>query len=290
MAAARRFCWLGRLALGLPLLAACSQGAEITTGSTVRSASPSSAFVLPPPGGPAIVSVVERRYANATEQEISLATNATTVGQNWFQVRLFGPVDPRLAGQTALSTRPISFGHMNAEARAALPNVGMARSPYYVQNRYGPFGYSLGRSGADLCLYGWQNIRSRPALIGNNGAIDIRVRLCQAGGSEQELLSVMYGYTVSAYFGDSNWNPYGRPPSPSPTLGQAGAEIYPLGLPRAEGLSTEPPPPPQVPTRRSVVRQPVAAPVQPTPRGPLVPPPPEATSEQPVVPPPSGSD
>ncbi len=287
MSAARSFFGLGWLALGLPLLAACSQGAEIDTGSTVRSTSPSSAFVLPPPGGPAIVSVVERRYANATEQEISLATNATTAGQNWFRVRMFGPVDPRRAGQTALSTKPISLGHMNSEARAALPAASMARSPYYVPNRYGPFGYSLGRSGRDLCLYGWQNIRSRPALIGNNGAIDIRVRLCKAEGSEQELLSVMYGYTVSAYFGDGNWNPYGHPPSPSPTLGQAGAEIYPLGLPRAEGTWTEPPPPPQAP-RRAAIRQPAAVPLQPTPRGPMVPPPPEATEETPVVPPPSG--
>lgn len=268
--------------VALPLLAACAQGAPIQTASTQRAVDATAAFVLPPPGGPGIVSVVERRYNNATQQEISLVTNAHTPGQNWIRVKLFGPVQTQQAGQTDASTMPISFGNVGAEARTALPTAGMQRSPYYVQNRYGPFGYATGRSGQDLCLYGWQKIQSLPKLVGNKGAIDIRLRICEANASEQQLLALMYGYTVSAFFGSQNWNPYGDPAAPPPTLGRSGADVFPAELARAEKAGPVRPAATAAPRR--AVQAPTPPTEQPVPHRPLVPPPPEMMAEPPAVP------
>ncbi|CAM5319418.1 hypothetical protein ATER59S_00997 [Aquamicrobium terrae] len=275
-------------ALMLPLLVACAQGTAVQTGSTGRSVSVAEAFVTPPIGGPPIVAVVERRYSNAIQQEISLATNAHVAGQNWFRAGMFGPVETRQAGQTAASMRPISFGGIQAEARAALPGINVVHSPYYVQNRYGPFGYATGRVGEDLCLYGWQKIVASPRLIGNKGAIDIRLRMCQTGATERQLLAVMYGYTVNAFFGSRNWNPYGNPPPPPVRLGHAGADIYPMDLRREQA--------PAAPRERAALPVPAqrAAPAatplsgSSAPRGPLVPPPPDIMSETPIVPVPPG--
>lgn len=271
------------IALAAPFLAACAQGMPAQTASTQRSVDAAEAFVMPPPGGPRIVSVVERRYNNATQQEISLATNAQTPGQNAFRVRLFGPVEPQWAGQTSASTLPLSFGNIQGEARAALPGMHVVRSPYYVQNRYGPFGYATAASGRDLCLYGWQRIDAAPKLIGNKGAVDIRLRFCQADATEQQLLALMYGYSVNAFFGSRNWNPYGDPPSPPPALGGTGAEIYPLDLARQPATVPEARPAAAAPARR------VAAPAEPpsvvpAPRGTPVPPPPETGPAKTPVP------
>ncbi len=272
------------LVSGLSFLAACSGGEPIHTASTNRSVPLENAFVLPPPGGPTIVGIIERRFTNATQQDIALATNSQAAGQNNLRVRLFGPVERAGAGLSSLSIQSMTPVNVIAEMRAALPGVAMARSPYYVQNRYGPFGYAVGRKGgSDLCLYGWQNLRGSPAVGNNKGQIDIRLRLCQSGATEQQLLSVMYGYTVAAFFSDRGWNPYGDAPPLPEGLGKPGNEIYPLSETRYETVITQPPA--ATPVARA--RQPqavVAPPVQPEPTGPRVPPPP-ALSESGGAPP-----
>ena len=125
------------------LVAGCAGPPEISTSATHEAAPPEKAFVKPPPGGPAIVAVVQ----HGTGQDIMLATHARRPGQNRIHVRLKQHADGALAPLGAI-----------AEMRAALPGIAMRKSPYYVQNRYGPFGYGVGRSGPDLCLYAWQGI------------------------------------------------------------------------------------------------------------------------------------
>lgn len=269
-----------------PLLAACSQDGRIYTASTYGSVAAENAFVSPPPGGPAIVDVIERRYANATEQQIMLSTGSNATGQNFFRARVFGPVERDGAGITKLPRRSLSLTNVGAEMRSALPGVAMQRSPYYVQNRYGPFGYAIGRRGADLCLYGWQDLTETPRIGGYGGRVDIRLRLCRAGASEQQLLSVMYGYTINAYFNRPGWNPYGDPPAPPEGLGRPGTEMLPIGETRYETVLPREEEP--VPARTAPRRAPAVAPqpVQPAPIGPLVPPPPVATGPEAVVPPP----
>lgn len=77
------------------------------------------------------------------------------------RVQLFGPVDRKAAGQTELRAGFLPPSNIGTEMRQLFPGVRMARSPYYVQNRYGPFGYAVGRSSSgDTCLYAWQRLTS----------------------------------------------------------------------------------------------------------------------------------
>ena len=128
---------------------------------------------------------------------------------------------------TALTSEAIA-----GELRAAFPGVPMRVSPDYVQNAYGPFGYATGRgAGRDLCLYGWQRIGGKvmtPFI--RQGAIDVRLRLCEAGASERDLLADMYRYTVRAPFGPG-WSAGEPIPSVNPPIGTPGAMIFPTPVP-----------------------------------------------------------
>ena len=73
-----------RAALGLVaagLLASCA-GNLLPYTSSVRNLLPEEAVIMPPPGGPAIVSVLEEQFSNAIDQQIMLRTDARTPGQN----------------------------------------------------------------------------------------------------------------------------------------------------------------------------------------------------------------
>ena len=233
------------------------------------------AIALPPPGGPAVISVIERRYANAIQQNIVLATEAAAPGENFLRVQMFGPVG-REAGDTRLTDRPIALAGISSEMRQSFPGIAMQRSALYAQNSFGPFGYAFGRHGSrDLCLYAWQRIAgsTQGAPFANMGAIQTRLRLCQAGATEQSLLAVMYGYTLNSAFSSEAWNPLGKPPPADPRLGQTGQPIYP------SSMSLQAPPAEQTapaPRRRS----PPALPV----------PPANTQREEVIVPPPPGSD
>ncbi|MCO5063498.1 MAG: cellulose biosynthesis protein BcsN [Rhizobiaceae bacterium] len=285
--------WLVGL-VALSQLGGCASTDSIGR-SQVRNAAPAEqAFVFPPIGGPAIVGVIEGKRGGRTYQEILLNTNSSVPGQNRFEVSI------------ARNAAPVvdPYPRIFAEARSALPGVRMSRSPYYVQNRYGPFGYSIGRgTSKDLCLFGWQTIRTKASPMTKQGAIDIRLRLCETGATERKLLSVMYGYTVNAFLNSQQWNPYGDPLPPDPELGRRGRDIYPF----ADQAPTETLP---AAPRAQAQRQPGTAvivpekPVQttpvagPSPSGPQVPLPPgsveqgssEAAPTAPLVPPPPSEE
>ncbi|MET0721253.1 MAG: cellulose biosynthesis protein BcsN, partial [Tardiphaga sp.] len=210
------------------LLFACA-GADPETTSTVRTVPAETAFALPPPGGPAIVTISERRYSNAIQQDIALSTSSRTIGQNLLRISLFGPVNFRLAPQATLSDSSLAGTNISHEMRDQLPGVRMTISPYYVQNQYGPFGYAVGRAlSGDLCLYAWQRIRpARSTLIRNRGTISLRLRVCDKRASEEQLLAIVYGLTINAFFSDIQWNPYGDPPGMPASLGRTGSPVYP---------------------------------------------------------------
>lgn len=284
------------------MLAACAQPPPLVNSSGTNLVSTETAFAFPAPGGPAITAVIERRFTNATQQDILLSTSARTPGQNMLRVQLFGPVDTSAAGQTRLRDGYLPIGDIGSEMRQLLPGIRMLRSPYYVQNKYGPFGYAAGRSASgDTCLYGWQRISSTgmtQTWVGNKGSIQLRLRLCDQNASEQRLLDVMYGYTITSSFKTRNWNPYGEPAAPDASLGKAGQPIYPVGISRFETV-TGPPPTAQprqsndgvYRARRQASVEPPPVPPQSAPLGPVVPPPPgaeRANSQVPasLVPPP----
>ncbi|TDK35142.1 cellulose biosynthesis protein BcsN [Rhizobium deserti] len=238
------------LALFMPFALAGCAGQPVQMGSTVKSVPVEQALVMPPPAGPGIVSVVERRYDNAIEQEIHLSTSAMTQGQNKLTVQLFGTTSPFKMSSNTLTSTPVTQAGTASEMRRALPGVRMARSLFYVQNSYGPFGYAFGRgAGTDLCIYAWQQVRAPTGTISpfaNYGSIQIRLRVCEAGATEQKLLAIMYHFTILGAVDAGGWNPYGEPGPVSPALGGIGAPTYP----RPAGMEPMVPAPPQ---RQSVV-------------------------------------
>ncbi len=258
----------------------CAQPPPLMRSTGTSLVAAETAFALPAPGGPAVTAVLERRFANATQQDILLSTSAHTPGQNMLRVQIFGPVDTAAAGESRLREGYLPLSNIGSEIRQALPGIRMQTSPYYVQNKYGPFGYAAGRSASgDTCLYGWQRISSTGVTqtwIGNKGSIQVRLRICDQNAPEQKLLDVMYGYTITSYFKTGNWNPYGEPPPPEASLGKPGQPIYPVGVSRFETVTT-PPAATQQPRRTAHAPRQVLAEPQPTlpaPVGPTVPPPP----------------
>lgn len=288
-------------ALSLALLAGCAARGEIDRFSAVRDVSPREAFVLPQAGGPSIVGVLEQRYNNGVEQEIILSGGGGATGQNLMRVQFIGPVDTSTSGRTALSERSLARTDIAAELRQEFPGVAMRRSALYVQNKYGPFGYATGQIGSTTCLYAWQRLSGTDhatLLLRPRGIINLRLRQCEAGASEAQLLASMYGLGINAFLNHFSWMPYGDPPSPSPTLGQTGAPVYPVPLAPASSTVapaapiSEPAPEsarraaPRVTQRTAprVAPTPPAAPQPlPQPVGPPVPPPPGMTSLDPTA-------
>lgn len=257
-----------------------------------RIVAPVDAMIVPPPGGPGIINVVSTTFPNAIRQDISLATQARSTGENKIAIIQFVGAGGD-GSDAALRDIPFTQVNLTAEALAAWPNSGMAVSPYYVQNDYGPFGYAIGRpSNGDVCIYAWQRIAPglRPSGAVARGAINVRFQMCKRNASEQELLDVMYRLRLKA-----NVHQPGSAPA---AIGRIAAPIRPIG---AQGFSNvinvpapapAPPAAPATPALAPVVTAP--APITPPPGAPIVPSPGGSSVTQPggsgpVVPPPPDS-
>lgn len=258
------------------LLGGCATSlpAPIQTASETRLVAPEEAFALPTPGGPAVMTILERHYANAVEQEIIFVSSSERPGQNFLRVQLFGRPVSRSADHATLENALPEMGAIWLEMDEHLEGVGMVVSPYYVENRYGPFGYAMGRYADDLCLYAWQRIGDTGTSVlasEDDAAIGVRLRLCRTGVSERQLLEAMYDFTINAYYADGYWDPF----RDSVRLA-SGDAIYPPD----DVLDPAPAPAPVAPT-------PAPTPVL-EPTGPAVPPPPGGGTSGPIVPPPPG--
>lgn len=187
----------------LALVSACAP--QRSSMSTAQSGMipPSAAYILPDPGGPVVVGAVQRNLGNAVEHEVLLGARSSTPGQNALTAQVFGRAHQ--VGNGAVDPGQPTNSSVRLEMEKVLPSVSMTVSPYFVQNRYGPFGYAMGRGrGRDLCIYGWQRLNMQSGagpFYANRFLIQIRLRLCQSGASENELLQVMYRFTLSSYFG-----------------------------------------------------------------------------------------
>lgn len=192
----------------------------VTMSTTVPAAS---ALVLPAPGTLSIVSVIQRQYTNAIEQQLALSTSAATSGQNFLGIQAFGPAEVVTMPAGALAFKPVQHSAIRAEIHGYFPGRRLSISSNFVRNSYGPFGYAYGRgAGDDGCLYGWQQIRSDEAernRMDSLGMVQIRLRVCQSGASEKELVELMYGYTIVGGFSGKTWNPYGTPASVDSQIG-----------------------------------------------------------------------
>lgn len=220
----------------IALLSLAGLGTSCTTTGGVRQSTGAEtvanekALAFPPPGGPAIVTVVERRHKDDVEQTISLATSSSVAGQNFLKIQFLGVS----GGNPGLGSTPYKAVSENAIARelaAAIPGVRLARSATFVQNTYGPFGYASGQSrSGETCLYAWQQIRaghSTQAQLQNFSMVQIRLRLCDARASERQLLSTVYGYTIAGGFVNEALNPYGTVRGADAVLARPGDPVYP---------------------------------------------------------------
>jgi hypothetical protein len=238
----------------LLLVGACSTQSELRFATVVSEVPATKAIILPPPGGPSVVAVVERKFQNGVTQEIALSTASATPGQNAIYVSMVNDLETLSEIDDTLRVRRVTPSLVEGEMEERLPGVAMRTSLFYAQNKFGPFGFATGRSAAgDLCLYAWQQIEpSEPVILTPGGAVSVRLRLCDAEATEEQLLRTMYGFTIAAYFASADWNPYGDPPPVSPTLGEIDAPLNPLAS--REFGSIPPVHGPAAPTRRQAQR------------------------------------
>jgi hypothetical protein len=256
------------------LLAGCATTSD-RPASEAEIVRPSSSFILPPPGGPAIITVVETSFPNAVRQDISLATEARSIGENKISIIRFTSKGGD-GSDAALKDIPFTQVNLTQEALAAWPNSGMAVSPYFVQNAYGPFGYAIAKPpNGDSCLYAWQRIEPslKPSGAVDRGAIIIRVQLCRRGVSEQTLLGIMYNLRLNMAVFPALKAPaaIGRIAAPIMPVGAGGfAEVIPTATPAPRPATSTPRPQPApvaTPVVTTIPAPPPGAPIVPAPTG-----------------------
>jgi len=229
------------LLFSVAVLSGCNTPAGVRSFGGAQMASPSEALVFPPPGGPEIVTVVNRTYSNAVAQQVILRSEAATPGQNYIKAEFFGPQQAGDTGGDALAFSGFRASSVAREIRAEFPGENIAMSANYLQNGYGAFSYAAGHGRSDdTCLYGWQDIRSPESMrqdFRNLGRIKVRLRLCQSGASVERLLAVMYNYTITGTYASPSWNPYGTPRAVDQNLGRPGSPVYPM---KAEDVPMRP--------------------------------------------------
>lgn len=277
------------------LTAACTTRSELGFATLMNEVPATRAIIVPPPGGPSIVAVLQRNYQNGVAQEIALSTASLTPGQNAFYVSLATGSTPQSEIDDVLSLPSLAQDRLEREMDERLPGIEMQTSLVFVQNKYGPFGFATGRSASgDTCLYAWQRIEpNEPAVLVPGGTISIRLRLCDAAATQEQLLRLMYGFTISAYYLSGSWNPYGAPPPVPAQLGEIDAPIYPLGMnggtaivrERRIQVRTSPAPASRLVDKDTVLPTAPAQSLIPSPQEPVASP----QTGYPIVPPPSSA-
>lgn len=275
--------WRGAVLAGTAALVfGCAHSGDLPPQSAAR-VGPVDALIYPPIGGPGILGVVETVFPNAIRQEIALATDARSAGQNKISIVLFKGKSGD-GSDSALVDVPFTQINLTEEALAAFPNSGMGVSPYFVQNTYGPFGYAVGKPGnGDTCLYAWQRLEPalKPSGAVARGVVVIRLQICDRTRNEESLLGVMYQLRVNDIL---------FPPGRARTaIGRIGAPMLPTG---ADGFVEVVKSAPAAPTRSAAPRatQPVVTPtvIQPPLGAPIVPSPGGSLGSGPIVPSPGG--
>ncbi|GGB41304.1 hypothetical protein GCM10011316_11550 [Roseibium aquae] len=247
-------------------LAGCANTPKVAPLSNSTLPPKEQAFVTPPPGGPAVLGIVQKDYSNGVQQDITLANRSKTPGQNLLRVQVIGghPEAPEKAGR--LSDAFPDEQEISREIKQFLPGMRLTRASVLLQNSYGPFSYAAGRSASgDICLYAWQHLSqqlSRKTIFSPRGTIQIRLRLCDPKKSELDLLRTMYGLSINVAVLESSWDPYLRPSSPPDAWGRAGHPILPQSMEGFVGVVPARQVPARSAPRLAPPPVPVAQPVQ----------------------------
>lgn len=234
------------------MLAGCATTAPLESYSP-RPQAPASALLALSPGAGAILSVVETGYVNAIEQMIRLDSTAKVAGQNYIMVQMF-ETNAHSSTPGGLQDVPLANLDLAGEARGTVNYADMKLSPYFVQNSYGPFGYSMGRTEtADICMYAWQRVAPdmKPGGGVARGAINIRALICDGTKTEQQLLDVMFQLRIKGVTGQAK-----RAPA---AIGAYGVQVAPVGATAVGNVL------PEIVRAPVIVRPAPARPVQPEP-------------------------
>jgi Cellulose biosynthesis protein BcsN len=289
----------------MSIVGGCATPRTILPNLTERQVPVDQAFVSLGPGTPAPLSIVQRDYQNAARQTIVLATQGKTPGENSLRVDVVGVSNSDINREAKLPDVSLKEADLVTEAQQALPDVPLRTSLSFVQNRYGPFGYAIGKSSqGDECIYAWQRLATPDrelSLVNSRDSLSIRLRLCEPRLSEARLAAVMMGLNVNVSLSGGAFTGESRPLRP-----EVGAPGSIMGPPEVLSASANPIAPQQTPPRRRAINakphKTAAAPsvreppqLSPPPGSVIVPPPPLASNSVaptsvPTVPPPGSAE
>lgn len=130
-----------------------------------------------------VIAVTQSRSGGIERQRITLAGDASTLGENAIEIRLV-PGKSQPAPSAAM---------LQQEMAAAFPGRTLRLSTRLPVNAYGPFGIASDNSG---CNYLWQDLQrsSGEAFFfqpRKDGLAEIRVRLCRSGLTETVAVDLM---------------------------------------------------------------------------------------------------
>jgi hypothetical protein len=164
------------------------------------------ATLLLPEGAGALVRVKEKHFVNGTRQEIILAPDKGTYGENVIDVHLRTAEAGTRQGN-AMTIGPPSEGGIRNEILSRFPDVPMNIVTRPMRNALGPFGVAIGRHpSGSRCVFAWQwvenmsasgsgggNILKMNALMGRGLATSIRIRLCRNDSTVDGLVAQIEG-------------------------------------------------------------------------------------------------
>ena len=163
-----------------------------------------SALALLPSGAGRIVQVAERRYSDGLAQDIILEGGRSTHGENRIEVAMRLTPDGETLTDNLVPLARTSDVAIASEIETRFPGMRMEIVNVLLQNRHGPYGMAAGRgSNGERCIYAWQwidDIRNTggsasqslaSALLSPPQPASLRVRLCRAGASADQLAALV---------------------------------------------------------------------------------------------------
>lgn len=169
------------------------------------------ALLLPEGAGP-LVRVREKHFANGTRQEIIIATDKGTYGENVIDVSV-RTMEASARHANPLTIGPPSENGIRNEILSRFPDVQMNIVTRPMRNGLGPFGLAIGRHSAGArCVFAWQWIEdlreSSPGssnltklnamMAGRSLATSVRIRLCRNDSTVDQLAAHIEGLRVGS--------------------------------------------------------------------------------------------
>ena len=163
-----------------------------------------SALALLPASAGRIVQVAERRYSDGLAQDIILEGGRSTHGENRIEIAMRLSPDGESVTDNLVPLAKASDVAIASEIETRFPGMRMEIVNVLLQNRHGPYGMAAGRSSnGERCIYAWQwieDIRNTgapasqslaSALLSPPQPASLRVRLCRAGASADQLAALV---------------------------------------------------------------------------------------------------